>query len=91
MAVKGAYEQWRTNVLQPDKLADLSKPEHLDKIAEEITENEIAEKVPMIISMDQLFNELNSLADLDIGLFSLHNVNREQELFIEAFRQYKRS
>jgi len=89
-ALDGAYHQWRSNVLPPDQLADLYKPEHFDNAAKNMTRKDMADKMPLITNMEQLFAEIRRLADAGADLISLHNVNRNHTDFINAFAQYKR-
>jgi coenzyme F420-dependent glucose-6-phosphate dehydrogenase len=84
-AGKAAWEQWRSNLISPDKLADFYKPEHFDKAAENISEEEVLEKIPAITSMKQLHEEIERLAATDVDRIVLHNVNTAQEAFIDAF------
>lgn len=88
-ALDGAYDQWRSNLVPREQLADLRTTADFDRISEKITREEVAEKVPLITSMDQLFSEIEKIQQLDVDLISLHNVNRNHEDFIEAFATHK--
>jgi probable non-F420 flavinoid oxidoreductase len=88
-AVKGAWQQWRSNLVAPDKLADFYKPEHFDKAAENISEQEVADKMPVITSMKQLQDEIERIAGTGVDRIILHNVNDNQEAFLEAFATHR--
>lgn len=90
-AIKGAWEQWRSNIIAADKLADLYKPEHFDRAAEDIPAHEVAEKIPIITSMQQLYEEIQRLAGLRVDRIILHNINVKQEAFIEDFGKFHQS
>lgn len=84
-ALDGAYDQWRTNILSSDKLADFQKPEDFDKAAESITREEMAKKLPIHTSLSGVMKDLRQIFDLKVNSIVVHNVNRHQELFIEEF------
>ncbi len=89
-ALEGAYDQWRTNVLSSDKLADFSRPEQFDKAAENITMEEMEKLLPLHTSIEEMMLEVNNLFAMDVNSVVLHNVNRHQEMFVEAFGQWKK-
>lgn len=81
----GALEQWASNVFASSVLTDLRRPEQFDELAAVVTPELIGQHVR--ISSDPA-RHLAWLAD-DValgfeGLF-LHNVNREQRAYIDAF------
>ena len=84
-AMAGAYDQWRTNVLPHDKLGDLSKPEHFDKAAKEVTQEDVAKMVHISANLEEHVQWLQQYIDLGFENLILHNVNREQQLFIRDF------
>ncbi|MET0299721.1 MAG: TIGR03885 family FMN-dependent LLM class oxidoreductase [Flavitalea sp.] len=86
LALEAAYEQWRSNLLPREQLADLSNTLDFDRVTENISREEVEEKVPLITSMDKLHEELDKLEGIGISLISLHNVNRNHEEFIEDFK-----
>ncbi|RYZ19432.1 MAG: hypothetical protein EOP49_48440 [Sphingobacteriales bacterium] len=90
LALDAAHEQWRSNLVPREKLADLRTPADFDRMTEHITRDEVAEKIPLITSMKELFDEVEKIRALPVNLISLHNVNRNHEEFIDAFSQYQR-
>jgi coenzyme F420-dependent glucose-6-phosphate dehydrogenase len=84
-AMAGAYDQWRTNVLPHDKLGDLSKPEHFDNAAREVTREDVAKMVHISADLQQHADWIRQYIEMGFENIILHNVNREQELFIQDF------
>jgi coenzyme F420-dependent glucose-6-phosphate dehydrogenase len=84
-AIAEAWHQWRTNLLPPDKLADFNKPELYDAAAAGITVQEVAEKIQIITSMQQLNDEIAKYSAIGADTVILHNVNSQQEQFIADF------
>lgn len=90
-ALEGAHHQWRSNLLSREKLGELNKTEQFDKETNDLTLAEVAEKLPLITSMEELFKEIEKISATGVNLISLHNVNRNHEEFIEAFSGYQRT
>jgi coenzyme F420-dependent glucose-6-phosphate dehydrogenase len=84
-AFSGAWDQWRTNVLSHEHLDDFSQPAQFDKEAEKVTAEQL-EKMVHISSDPQYFIKLiNQYIDMGFENIILHNVNRQQEIFIRDF------
>jgi coenzyme F420-dependent glucose-6-phosphate dehydrogenase len=84
-ALLGALEQWRTNVLPPEKLQDLYLPQHFDAAAKDITAKEIEKMVLVSDDPAQFVTWIKQYIQLGFEHIILHNVNRRQELFIKDF------
>ena len=84
-ATEGAYHQWRSNIFQGSVLGELPTVAHFDAAAEFVTQEQMADHVR--ISADLKQHQAWIKEDLDLGFdrVILHNVNREQEQFIEDF------
>jgi probable non-F420 flavinoid oxidoreductase len=84
-ARQGAYEQWRTNVFQSSVLEDLRTPEQFDAAAAFVRPEDL--DGPVRISADLRRHVAWLQEDLAMGFdhLYLHNVNREQERFVEDF------
>ena len=87
-AITGAHEQWRTNLLPSQKLADFYKPEHFDKKAAAISREEVEEKIKIITSIDELHTIVEQYRKIGVNRVILHNVNRNQQEFIQAFKDF---
>ncbi|RYY28128.1 MAG: LLM class flavin-dependent oxidoreductase, partial [Chitinophagaceae bacterium] len=88
-ALEAAHDQWRSNLVSREKLAEMYKTEQFDQQTNDITPEEVAEKLPMVTNMDQLFEEIDRISSAGVSLISLHNVNRNHEEFIDAFGSFK--
>lgn len=88
-ALEGAYDQWRSNILSLEKLADYSRVKQFDEAAETTTPEEVKNVIPVYSDMRVLRDQLNEYLQLGIDRLILHNVNREQEAFIEDYAQMR--
>ena len=84
-ALSGAYDQWRTNVLPPEKLQDLYLPQHFDEAAKSVTTKDIEKMVLVSDDPAQFVSWIKQYLELGFEHIILHNVNRQQELFIKDF------
>jgi probable non-F420 flavinoid oxidoreductase len=85
-AVMSAWDQWRSNLVSPQQLADFRKPEQFDAATHNISPDEVAAKVPIYTSIRQLQEKIRELENrIGPDRIILHNVNRSQEIFIEDF------
>jgi coenzyme F420-dependent glucose-6-phosphate dehydrogenase len=84
-ALDGAFDQWRTNILPPEVLAELTLPQQFDAAAGFIRPEDLKDE--MLISADpqDFIDRIQHCIDLGFETIILHNVNREQELFIKDF------
>ncbi|MBD1846867.1 TIGR03885 family FMN-dependent LLM class oxidoreductase [Cyanobacteria bacterium FACHB-63] len=85
LARRMAHDQWRTNIFQSAVLSDLRSPQQFDQMAELVQPEEMDEFVLISAKPDQFVEWLQQYADLGFDTLYLHNVNREQEQFIESF------
>lgn len=84
-ALKGAYDQWRTNIFQSSVLGDLWLVKHFDALGEFVQEGELKKMVRISADLKQHLNWIEEVAQLGFERIILHNVNRQQELFIKDF------
>jgi len=84
-AMKGAYDQWRTNIFQSSVLGDLSTVEQFDALGEMVTEEKVKEMVHISSDVQKHIDIIQSYIDLGFDTIILHNVNRDQETFITDF------
>ena len=68
-----------------DKLADFSTPEQFEAAAQNTTREEVLEAIPVFTDMAALKRAVFALQELEPDRIILHNVNLEQETFIEDF------
>lgn len=84
-ALKGAHDQWRNNIFKATVLGELSKVEQFDAVGERVKPEELKEHVLISGNVRQYVSWIREFADLGFESIILHNVNRNQELFIEDF------
>lgn len=82
-AVEQAYDQWRSNMVGLDKLANLSSTEEFDEAGEEITQEEIIENVILITDMQDLKERIEKIKALQPARIHLHNISKNQTDFLE--------
>jgi coenzyme F420-dependent glucose-6-phosphate dehydrogenase len=84
-ARRGAHDQWRTNIFPSHILSNLTTPAQFDSIAEPVRPEDLDRHVR--ISSNLACHTEWLRADIELGFdeLYLHNVNRDQDAFIEDF------
>jgi coenzyme F420-dependent glucose-6-phosphate dehydrogenase len=80
-----AYEEWRTNIFESSTLAQLEMPRDFEERARSVKLEDMDKHVRIATDLEQHIEWLRQDAELGFERIYLHNVNREQERFIEAF------
>lgn len=81
----GAHEQWRYNIFESSALGDLRLPEQFDAVAKFVKPDELEGHVRISSSLQQHIDWIGEDIALGFERVMLHNVNRKQQAFIEAF------
>ncbi len=84
-ALQGAYDQWRTNIFESQVLSDFRVPSQFDAAATFVKPEDMYEHVRVSADPQQHIEWLQRDIELGFETISLHNVNREQQQYIEAF------
>lgn len=84
-ALQGAYDQWRTNIFESKVLSDFRVPSQFDAAATFVKPDDMYEYVRVSADPQQHIEWLQRDIELGFETISLHNVNREQQQFIEVF------
>lgn len=84
-ALAGAHDQWRTNIFSGTVLADLSTVEQFDAAAEFVRPEELKKMVHISSNINVIKEWIKQYADLGFEKIILHNVNRDQQFFINEF------
>ncbi|GAB3699692.1 TIGR03885 family FMN-dependent LLM class oxidoreductase [Spirosoma flavus] len=87
-AHQGAYDQWRANIFQNAMLTELRMPEQFDMAGELVNLQEVDKMVHISTDPGQHATWLQQYVDMGFDQLSLHNVNLEQERFIDDFGQH---
>jgi coenzyme F420-dependent glucose-6-phosphate dehydrogenase len=85
-AINEAFDQWRTMLLPREKLADLCTVNQFDDAGETITVDDVAKKLAIYTSIEELKEKIEEYKETGVNRIILHNVNLEQEQFIEDFK-----
>ncbi|NJL09645.1 MAG: TIGR03885 family FMN-dependent LLM class oxidoreductase [Calothrix sp. SM1_7_51] len=86
-ALKKAHQQWRNNIFKNIVMTELQTPQQFDAAGMFVQPEELYEHIRISPEPQQHIEWL--LKDIELGFdeLILHNVNREQEQFIEVFGQ----
>lgn len=84
-AMRGAMEQWRTNVLPPGVAANVETPADCEALAREVDEAAMRQAVRVSADLEQHAEWLRNDLCMGFDALYLHNVNRDQAGFIDAF------
>ncbi|QJW92350.1 TIGR03885 family FMN-dependent LLM class oxidoreductase [Spirosoma taeanense] len=87
-ARQGAYDQWRSNVFPNNMLTELRMPDQFDAAGEMVNLQEVDRMVRISSDLGQHLDWLQQDVDLGFERLLLHNVNLEQQRFIEDFGQH---
>jgi G6PDH family F420-dependent oxidoreductase len=84
-ALEGAYDQWRTNIFESTVLGDMWMVEQFDAMGGFVQRDELLPMVRISADLQQHIDWIKQDMDLGFERIILHNVNRQQELFIKDF------
>lgn len=87
-AERGASEQWKTNVLDSQLLADLPAVEDFEAAARGVGLEDVYAAVRISADLKEHRNWIKQDRSLGFTTIILHNVNRGQELFIRDFGRH---
>ncbi|HYW22360.1 MAG TPA: hypothetical protein VE956_24235 [Nodularia sp. (in: cyanobacteria)] len=84
-ALEGGYNQWRTNIFPSYILTDLGYPQQFEAIAQFVNPEDMYKYVRISADPQQHIQWLQKDIELGFNEIYLHNVNRQQQNFIEVF------
>ncbi|MEA5619795.1 TIGR03885 family FMN-dependent LLM class oxidoreductase [Cronbergia sp. UHCC 0137] len=84
-AIEGAFDQWRTNIFSSSVLTELRNPQQFDDLAKFVKPEDMHKYVRISANFEQHIEWLKKDIELGFEEIYLHNVNREQQLFIADF------
>lgn len=87
-ALKGAFDQWRTNMFKNTVQTELSTPEKFDAASEFIKPEDIHKKVRISSKIDDHVWWLEKDIKQGFKNVYVHNVNTNQRKYIEDFGQH---
>lgn len=83
-----ADDQWRTNVLEPPKMADLRRPEEFEQHAKSVDDSALETGVNVSEDLGRHTELISEYAALGFDEIYLHHVGQEQAPFIDAFGEH---
>ncbi|MBD3886473.1 TIGR03885 family FMN-dependent LLM class oxidoreductase [Phormidium tenue FACHB-886] len=84
-ALQKAHEQWRNNIFKNVVMAELRTPEQFDAAGEFVRPEELHGHIRISADPQRHIEWLRQDIELGFDELILHNVNREQEQFIDLF------
>ncbi|WP_409339958.1 TIGR03885 family FMN-dependent LLM class oxidoreductase [Nostoc edaphicum] len=84
-ALQKAHQQWRNNIFKNIVMTELRSPRQFDAAGEFVQPKELYEHVRISADPQQHIEWLKKDIELGFDELILHNVNREQQQFIEVF------
>jgi probable non-F420 flavinoid oxidoreductase len=87
-ALRVAHEQWRTNVFPPPTCWDLELPEDFDRLARDVTPEQVRGTVLVSADLGRHAAWLQELAALGFDEINLHHVGQDLTAFIDAFGEH---
>jgi probable non-F420 flavinoid oxidoreductase len=87
-ALRVAHDQWRTNVFPPPTCWDLEMVQEFDRLAENVTPEQVRETVLVSADSAQHTEWLHELAELGFDEINLHHVGEDLTPFIDTFGEH---
>jgi len=87
-ALNGAWDQWKTNAFKNSVQTELKIPEQFEDASELVTPQDLHKKVHISADIEDHIKQLKEFTKLGFEHIYLHNVNRNQKLFIEDFGKH---
>jgi coenzyme F420-dependent glucose-6-phosphate dehydrogenase len=84
-ARRGAHEQWPNNILESRVLTELRMPNQFDTLTQFIRPEDLDGHVRMSSNVQQHIDWLASDLELGFERVFVHNVNRDQDRFLDVF------
>ena len=77
--------QWRMSCLSSDVMNELSTPEEIDARTEDVTLEQVAERIRISADPEEHLHWLQEDAAMGFDAVYVHNVNRDQKRFIQVY------
>lgn len=84
-ALEGAFDQWRNNIFPSKLTSALNTPAQFDALGSKVRKEDIPDYVLTGSNPDVFIEKIRAFAELGFEKIIIHNVNREQENFIDFF------
>jgi probable non-F420 flavinoid oxidoreductase len=87
-ALRIAHDQWRTNVFPPPTPWDVETAEEFDRLARDVTPEQVRESVLVSADVERHLEWLHELAALGFDEINLHHVGQDLTAFIDTFGEH---
>lgn len=84
-ALEGAWEQWKNNIYPSKLIADIDSPEKFDALGNNTRREDLEQHVIIGSKAETFIEKINEFQALGFEKIIIHNVNEQQEDFIEFF------
>lgn len=84
-ALNQAHQQWKNLAFPSSVLSELATPNQFDALGEKVEPKDLLDSLRVSAEMDRHFDWLQNDIELGFEEIYLHNVNANQEEFIESF------
>jgi coenzyme F420-dependent glucose-6-phosphate dehydrogenase len=84
-ATLGAWEQWRNNIFPSKLLADINTADKFDDLGDKVRKQDLKEHVIISNDPQKFIDKINTYRDLGFEKIIIHNVNKDQEDYIDFF------
>jgi len=84
-ALEGAHDQWRTNIFSNTLMADITQVAQFEELAKCVKPEDMRQYVLVSSDLETYVERIQQIAALGAHTIILHNVNCQQELFMETF------
>ena len=84
-ALEGAWDQWKNNIYPSKLIADIDSPEKFDAMGQNTRKEDVEKHVIVGSDADTFIGKINQFAEMGFEKIIIHNVNTEQENYIDFF------
>ncbi|NJW53278.1 TIGR03885 family FMN-dependent LLM class oxidoreductase [Salinimicrobium oceani] len=86
-ALTGAWKQWRNNIYPSKLIADIDSPEKFDALGANTRKEDLEKHVIIGNKPETFIEKIREFKAMGFEKIIIHNVNKQQEAFIEFFGQ----
>ncbi|SDB33113.1 probable non-F420 flavinoid oxidoreductase [Desulfonatronum thiosulfatophilum] len=84
-ALQGAWQEWRTNIFDSSLLAQLRLPSEFEEAGKYVRPDDMHGHVRISSDLGKQLEWIKEDMDMGFSTITLHNVNREQDVFVRDF------
>jgi probable non-F420 flavinoid oxidoreductase len=84
-ALQGAWEQWKNNIFPSKLIAEINTPAQFDDLGSKVRKEDLKDYVIVSNKADVFIEKIKQYHELGFEKIIIHNVNKEQEKYIDFF------